>query len=280
MVLRFVFAAVVLIIAVWGLQLTRMPAVSKPPPTPAPTLINSVDHAEMVYIPPGSFLMGDDDRTDNPRRTVTLSGYYIYKNLVTVRQYKAYIAANPRKPSFDPSWSQDDHPMVNVTWQDAMDYAKWAGGTLPTEAQWERAARGTDGWQYPWGDEFDAAKIWSSADGRKGGTTAVGHYGISSSGCTDMAGNVWQWCRDWYDADFWKTEAGKGPDPDNQTEGEREYRVLRGGSWSYDDPLFFRSAYRNVFHPSNFLSILYPSSRYDFGFRCVVPKTVVRVATD
>jgi formylglycine-generating enzyme required for sulfatase activity len=246
----------------------------------AARLVNRKDGAEMIYIPAGPFLMGDDDvdikdfqtmSRNHPRHTVTLSGYYIYKNLVTVRQYKAYIAANPGKtmpqaPSFDPIWSQDDHPMVNVTWQEAMDYAKWTGCTLPSEAQWERAARGTDGRKYPWGDEFDATKAWCSkaAVGDAGGTAAGGFYGVSPSGCTDMAGNVWQWCRDWYDANFWTGRAAGQTDPENQGVGAQQYRVLRGGCWNDFNPLSFCSAFR-FFND--------PAVRFNFvGFRCMWPE--------
>ncbi|MDE2207259.1 MAG: SUMF1/EgtB/PvdO family nonheme iron enzyme, partial [Armatimonadetes bacterium] len=165
---------------------------------------NPKDGAEMVWIPPGPFQMGDSDQSDNPPRRVTLSGFWMYKNDVTVTEYRRFCDATgwrmPPAPSFDPTWSQSDHPIVWVTWDDAAAYAKWAGCELPTEAQWEKAARGTDGRKYPWGSDWDISKLWCSNSqyGDAGGTTAVGHYGMSPYGCSDMAGNVWDWCRDWY----------------------------------------------------------------------------------
>jgi sulfatase modifying factor 1 len=208
--------------------------------------VNPKDGADMVFIPAGPFKMGDVDRSDNPRHTVTLSGYWIYKNVVTVKQYLKFCAATghakPSAPSFDPNWSKEDHPIVNVSWDDAKAYCDWAGVRLPTEAEWEKAARGTDGRKYPWGDAWDASKAWCSKSsfGDAGGTTAVGKYGISPYGLSDMAGNVWQWCADWYDADYWKSD--HGADPTGPTSGS--FRVLRGGSWDNVNPGYFRSASR------------------------------------
>ena len=100
--------------------------------------------------------------------------------------------------------------------------------------------------QIPVGDKFDRSKLWCSKSKitDAGGTTAVGKYGISPYGVTDMAGNVWQWCADWYDTNFWTSRQSEGADPQNQSAGEQKYRVLRGGSWSYFDPVNFRAAFR------------------------------------
>jgi formylglycine-generating enzyme required for sulfatase activity len=251
--------------------------------THAPRRVNKKDGADLIYIPAGSFLMGDDDNSiidydskvqNNPRHTVTLTGYYIYKNLVTVEEYKKYCRETgkqmPPAPPFDQGWSQDDHPIVDVSWQDAMDYATWAGGTLPSEAQWERAARGKNGRKYPWGDNFDPAKLWcsKSTPGDAGSTAAVGSYGVSiDSGCTDMAGNALEWCRDWYDENFWRGRAADRPDPENQNVGTQQHRVRRGGCWYNAGPLFFRSAFRSWGIPIPTGGINY----YGYGgFRCVV----------
>jgi formylglycine-generating enzyme required for sulfatase activity len=222
---------------------------------------NPVDGAVMVYIPAGEFLMGDDNVGDNPRHTVKLSGYWMYKNLVTVGQYKVFskatgrrmppeVVANDHKVimafdsqgmhekiyayvNFNPNWSKDDHPIVNVTWADAMAYARWAKVDLPTEAQWEKAARGTDGRKYPWGNDFDPDKLWCSKRGAydAGGTHRVGDLGVSPYGCTDMAGNVLQWCKDWYDEHYWKSDHGS--DPRGPGSGSTLH-VLRGVEWSID----------------------------------------------
>lgn len=207
------------------------------------TKINPKDGAVMVFIPAGEFLMGDDDQADNPRHSATLSGYWIYKDLVTVGMYKKFCEANgkqmPDAPNFNRNWSKEDHPMVNVTWDDAVAYCRWAGVALPTEAQWEKAARGVDGRKYAWGNTFDSSKLWSQG----GGTHRVGELGISPYGCTDMAGNAWQWCADLYDA--------------NKTT-----RNVRGGSWSGGEEVIFRASYRSSGHPGE--------ADVDTGFRCVL----------
>jgi formylglycine-generating enzyme required for sulfatase activity len=203
---------------------------------------------EMVLIPAGAFLMGDDDRSDNPRRTVSLDAYWISRHPVTVKQYRAFCSATGRAFPGAPSWGwNDDHPMVNVSWDDAQAFCAWAGMTLPTEAQWEKAARGTDGRKFPWGDEWDKNKCQCSKKdyGDAGSTAPVGSYpqGASPYGVLDMAGNVRERCEDKYDS------------------GSR-FRVLRGGSWYTHLPLNFRCA---------FLSDLAPDFGINFlGFRCVV----------
>ncbi|MDE2125804.1 MAG: SUMF1/EgtB/PvdO family nonheme iron enzyme [Armatimonadetes bacterium] len=240
--------------------------------SPAPVVLrtkqrrNPKDGAEMVWIPPGSFQMGDSDQSDNPPHRVTLSGYWMYRNDVTVQEYRSFCRATGRRmppaPSFDPTWSQGDHPIVDVTWDDAAAYAKWAGCDLPTEAQWEKAARGTDGRKYPWGSDWDISKLWCSKSlyGDAGGTTAVGHYGVSPYGCSDMAGNVWDWCRDWYHKAFWSGRAGEQPDPVDLAPGQN--RVVRGGSWKLYLPVNFRTSNRGSGNPANY--------NYDGGFRCAL----------
>lgn len=207
---------------------------------------NPKDGAEMVLIPAGKFLMGDADISDNVRHTVELTDYYIYKDVVTVGQYEAYCKATgakmPFAPNFDANWSKKDHPIVNVTWAEARTYAKWAGGDLPSEAQWERAARGTDGRKYPWGDEFDKSKVWDYLS-ESVGTGPVGVRGITQEGLSDMSGNVWQWCLDGYGKDYWGSNSSHVVNPVNVTVCME--RVLRGGSWSGNDPVFFRCAFRN-----------------------------------
>lgn len=217
---------------------------------------NPIDGALMVYVPAGSFEMGSDAKPEverNPRHTVQLSGYWIYKDVVTVAQYKRFCAATryrmPPEPDFDAHyWSRNDHPMLELTWYDALAYALWAHADLPTEAQWEKAARWSEklkrSLRYPWGDNWDPRKLWCSRvrKGDAGGTHKVGELAVSPYGCTDMAGNVWQWCKDYFAADYWKTD--RGPDPQGPASGN-EGRCLRGGSWFRTDPTHFLSGLRS-----------------------------------
>ncbi len=225
------------------------PALEKPkePLTLPATKINPKDGAEMILIPAGEFLMGDDDQGDNPRRTVTLPDYYLYKNLVTVGQYEKFCKETKREmpsaPDFNSGWSKKDHPIVYVSWEDADTYCDWAGVKLPTETQWEKAARGTAGWKYPWGNDWDGSRCANSVEPNDlNGTMPVDSYpsGASPYGVLDVAGNVWQWCADWYD-------------------DKQDTRVLRGGSWYIDDPGIFRSADRGWYEPTD---------RGSGGFRC------------
>jgi formylglycine-generating enzyme required for sulfatase activity len=234
------------------------------------TRINPKDGAEMVSIPAGEFLMGSNDGSDDekPPHKVHLDGYWIYRNLVTVAQYRKFCQATGRQMPNPPSWGwKEDHPVVNVSWDDAMAYCRWAGGSLPTEAQWEKAARGTDGRKYPWGNEWDAGRLWCSKSqlGDAGMTAPVGSFpsGASPYGVLDMAGNVWQWCYDWYDEKFYSSRLAEQANPVNEGVGEKKGRVLRGGSWGDTIPNHFRAAAR--------LSGAPPYAPYiSFGFRCVV----------
>jgi len=260
------------------------------PPIHIVERFNPTDGAVMVRVPAGKFRMGTSNapeakeemlqknwralgntllRTlrgeagsnEQPVHTVFLDTYWIYKNDVTVAQYRNYCKATGQQMPPAPPWGwHDDHPIVNVTWQDATDYAKWAGAALPTEAQWEKAARGTDGRIYPWGNDWDETKCSNSVDGNACGTSPVGSFPTGSSpyGCLDMVGNVWQWCADWYDEGYYKTSPTKNP----SGPAIGRTRVLRGGSWDNNAPRNLRVTYRYGYSPP-------PNRNSDLGFRCV-----------
>ena len=212
----------------------------------------------MVVIPKGQFLYGDN------KEPLTIDyDYWIDICPVTNQQYRQFIRDGGynhqaswsqegwlwkteekiAQPYFwdDAEWNQPEHPVVGVSYFEAEAFANWAGKRLPTEQEWEKAARGTDGRKYPWGQDFDKAKC-NSGIFAMGSTTPVRKYanGTSPFGCYDMAGNVWEWCASWYD-------------------NNRNGRVLRGGSWFFD-AYRLRSAYRDWLYPW----YLYHS----FGFRC------------
>ena len=232
---------------------------------------NPVDNAQLTFIPAGDFIMGDDTNASiksiNPKHIAKMSGYWIYTRPVTVEMYQKFCAATgramPRAPEFSEQWHFPEHPIVNVSWNDASAYCAWAGGKLPTSAQWEKAARGPDGLRYPWGNDYDPTKLWASSvvRGTAGGTVIAGGFGKSPYGCSDMAGNVNEWCRDWFDDKFWQRVNPSESDPNNQSVGEKKYRCMRGGSWQQFAPKDFLSAqiYWNV---PTFTST-------DSGFRCV-----------
>jgi formylglycine-generating enzyme required for sulfatase activity len=214
---------------------------------------------EMIYIPAGEFLMGSEKYdSEKPPHEVYLESFYIGRYPVTNVRYKEFVAAaehrSPRR------WEartyregEENHPVRYVSWRDAMAYCSWLREEtgeeirLPTEAEWEKAARGTDARKYPWGDGFDKLKCNSSESGI-GDTTPVGKYsphGDSPYGVADMAGNVWEWCSSLYMDYPYNPDDGR---EDLEAEGSR---VLRGGAWSYDR-YSVRVASRYGFAPSSF----------------------------
>ncbi len=193
------------------------------------TLLETLGHP-LVFVPAGEFSMGSEESADErPVHRVFLTEYWIDQFPVTNAQFAQFVQATGYQAqgewlsAFQPG--KERHPVVNVTWDDACAYAKWCGKHLPTEAQWEKAARGTDGRRYPWGNTWDGNKC--NVSGR--GTTPVGTYpeGASPYGCQDMASNVLEWVADWYDPNYY----GIGPreNPPGPAVGDR--RVARGGSW-------------------------------------------------
>ena len=230
-----------------------------PQPTPPPEAARLVFEPQMIKIPAGKFLMGSTKEQtaqaikagldkgqaewQQPQHTVELSQYSIGKYPITNREYQAFIQDAKYGPPKD--WDGDKfpegkggHPVVNVSWDDATEYCKWLSEKtkkqyrLPTEAEWEKAARGEDGRAYPWGNEFDPQKANTSESGI-GGTSEVGQFspqGDSPYGCADMAGNVWEWCNDWFDKNEYKNRRESVKDPKGPESGSS--RCLRGGSWS------------------------------------------------
>lgn len=243
------------------------------------TRTNAADGKVMVHVPAGEFRMGTTDGEqkllvdtlnaqptgfvlEKPAHTATVGEFWIDREPVTNAEYKKFLDANPTHPVPDTDltqlkgWSWDSTtrnfqagrenlPVVLVDWNDANDFCKWAGGRLPTEAEWEKAARGTDGRMYPWGDTWDKSK---TAYGESGSSdaVAVGSFptGASPYGANDMVGNVWQW-----------TSSLLIPYPYNATDGREDPtktgdRVIRGGMFGFG-PAVSRTNVRNALPPTD-----------------------------
>ncbi len=240
-------------------DILRQPAPPPPPWDPRfPKRLADLDYtkrangSDIIILPPlcdipaGPFLMGSDKRRDSqadddelPQQTVTLPSFQIGRYPVTVAEYACAVrvGVRPQPPdNYGVSWGQQlermDHPVVNVSWNDAIAYVGWLTQMtrqpwrLPTEAEWEKAARGTDGRIYPWGDAWDKTRA-NTADGGPGTTTPVGTYpsGASPYGAQDMAGNVWEWCSSLSNPYPYNPAVSEALD--NRT----GVRVFRGGSW-------------------------------------------------
>jgi serine/threonine-protein kinase len=223
----------------------------------------------MVLVPAGAFLYGA------ARRSVYLDDFYVDRTPVTNAQFRSFLEVTGYRPEggprtwFLPHWhggkiprGLDRHPVVNVSWRDAQAYAAWAGKRLPTDAEWEKAARGTDGRNFPWGRETPSTRFANFGKRGRGGigTTQVGSHpaGASPYGALDMAGNVWEWCLDADDPAFF--EDGPSHNPKHDPRDDEAPRVMRGGSWMYG-PRSLRTFARTSFDPT---------SRFaSGGFRCV-----------
>jgi len=262
------------------------------------------DGAPLVLIAEGPFLRGNPesqgDADEHPQCTITLSAFHIDKYEVTNRRYRTFLkATGHRLPEHccDPSlnlWKGTgiaekllDHPVVNVDWHDAVAYCAWAGKRLPTEAEWEKAARGSDGREYPWGNQHDRMRAngvsyWSGTDfgspeearawwDSENGAGVIATRGVqriltlpvtelekgaTPDGLMHMAGNVWEWTADWYDPKAY--ESMEERDPKGPEGGE--FKVHRGGSWLNHRGLL-RSAVRDGSRPT--------MRNHGTGFRCV-----------
>jgi formylglycine-generating enzyme required for sulfatase activity len=269
-------------------------------PTVAPTTALAEtyvgrDGVEMRLVPEGGFLMGstsaevdqaaalcwrnpDGDScaraefvSEMPQHSVFVSGFYMDVTEISNAQYKTCVNAGGCNPPAGGSGTYSrsnyydqaqyaNYPVVNVTWFDARDYCIWAGERLPTEAEWEKAARGDDGRIFPWGSSFDNGR----ANTEDRGTSAiqpVGQYnnGTSPYGLFDMAGNVWEYVADWFDPDYYSNSPGQDPaGPNSSPTGQR---VLRSGSYA-NFQHYARAANRGAVEPG--------TSTQFRGFRCVI----------
>jgi formylglycine-generating enzyme required for sulfatase activity len=210
----------------------------KPTPTPLPTLtpllIREVKEEPMVPIPASEFLMGSDHEDERPPQQVYVDSFEIDIFEVSNEQFHRFVVetgyeTEAERAGESRTWQtyalgKARHPVVKVTWNDAQAYCEWAGKRLPTEAEWEKAARGTEGFIYPWGNEWGPTKANTKETGYRD-TTVVGSFpgGASPYGVMDMVGNVREWTSDWY-------KAYPGSDFSSPYFGEK-YRVIRGGGW-------------------------------------------------
>ncbi|BCM91130.1 serine/threonine-protein kinase pkn1 [Abditibacteriota bacterium] len=254
---------IVLALAVWSLAGANGARAQDTPAPPTPP-------EGMILVPSGNFIMGTDetDNTDDnqgtntpltfndarPRRTVNTKAFFLDKTEVTNAQYKKFCDATNYPPP--PQWidgkypeGQDNFPVVRVSWYEARAFATWSGKRLPTEAEWEHAARGTDGRTYPWGEDWGGQYVvWES------GPVAVGSkpLGVSPYGALDMAGNASEWVNDWFD--------GYPNSPTRQPDfGNKKLKVVRGGAW-YGSNVLAQSFHREVCRPEQ--------RSLWIGFRC------------
>jgi len=194
----------------------------------------------MIFIPEGYFQMGSSSgkrKDEQPMHFVNTSAYFIDKYEVSNAEYFKFITATDRpQPLFweDERFNQPGHPVVGVSWYDAMAFAQWNGRRLPTEAEWEKAARGNDNRLYPWGKKWDKGFHFFfvnifGLDDNYTHTAPVDYYqgGASPFGVFNMAGNVWEWCLDWYDPDYYRNS----PEIDPMGPEKTNMKSLRGGSW-------------------------------------------------
>lgn len=232
-----------------------------------------------VFIPKGPFTMGLDDgeKDESPAHVVHLDGFYLDKHEVTNGQYLAFINSRPAPGQPDSlllavddsdlqiAWTGKQYelksvtvsrrPIVEVTWEGARAYCDWSGGRLPSEAEWEKGARGTDGRSYPWGGGISRER--ANYKGLFSQPIEVGHYsgGVSPYGVFDMAGNVWEWVSDWYDSSYY----GRSPERNPKGPSSGTFRTIKGGAWG-TEAAFLRSSYRYGIVPD--------WSDDSIGFRC------------
>jgi sulfatase modifying factor 1 len=242
--------------------------------------VNAKDLSVLVHIPAGPFEMGDGIEWNSPKHTVVTDDFWISLYAITNQQYATFL--NDAAPSakelsdwialnhecfvrqthtgFEAYGGREHHPVVQVSWHGALAYAGWAGLALPTEAQWEKAARGPQGLRFPWGNTWDASRCRHDRNWQDQETCHVWDYplGCSGYGTYNQSGNVREWCWDWYARDSYN-EAADATNPTGPEKGA--CRVLRGGSWRNVDSPSFQGTNRNMDHPDACIVML--------GFRVV-----------
>lgn len=208
----------------------------------APKNPQPADLASMARVPAGEFIMGrdDGDTDERPQHRVWLDEFYIDRTEVTNRQFKIFSEATGRVLPNNPEWDdnyflgQPESPVVMITWEQAQGYCTWARKRLPTEAEWEKAARGTDGRLYPWGNAWqdssaNLADLVHTDPYHRAAPTGSFVRGASPYGALDMVGNVWEWCADWYHHDYYAESPPKNPPGPAKSTGAR---VARGGGYT------------------------------------------------
>lgn len=272
-------------------ELPSAPESGKPPARAkvGDTWISKADGMTLVYIPAGKFFRGalEYDEQSNPDefplREIDLDAYWIDQTEVTNAMFADFLTANGvdtagGKPWYEvdspdalisvqgPKWvvepGYENHPVVEVTWEAAKAYCEWVGRRLPTEAEWEKAARGAEGQIYPWGDNAPNCGLVNFWDGNKvcaDGSAPVGSFpaGVSPYGALDMSGNVWEWTADWYDENYYQASPIENP----MGPASGSSKVFRGGAWE-SGPRNLRASDRNNDQTN--------ASRYRLGFRCAL----------
>ena len=241
---------------------TATPVEPTDTPTPPPPPVKV--EVPMIAIPAGEFTMGSDHEVERPPHTVSVEAFEIDQFEVTSEEFAKFVEGTgyvtDAEKAGDMSWrfyakDKPRHPVVKASWNDAKAFCEWTGKRLPTEAEWEKAARGTEGFVYPWGNDWDVNKANVKEAGYRG-TTIVGSFpsGGSPYGVMDMAGNVAEWTTDW----FQPYPGYPGGDSEAQYFGEK-YRVIRGGGWFSDQNLV-----RTTERSASLVSL----ANDDVGFRC------------
>jgi len=273
---------------------SRTPTITNTsPPRIGSSIVSGVDNAVLYYVPSGDFMMGSNPNDDPyfwgaeaPAHSVYLDDYWVYATEVTNRMYANCVESGgcnlPKQTDSstrsnyygNPSFA--DYPVIHVTWYQARDYCKWAGGRLPTEAEWEKAARGDDRRLFPWGNQTpgsnnanicdkycsNTAHRATTVDDGYADTSPVMSYlaGKSPYGIYDMAGNVWEWIADWHQVGYYASSPYENPT--GPTGGDR--KGMRGGSW-FNGVDGVRTVVRSSRKPNDHL--------YSIGFRCVIDVT-------